>query len=259
MKEKDSTSFSWSREILEGKDDFDAALNSFLNKYPGIKHDNHETQQELLLLIKSHVKLLNTISTAIGKAHQEHDFFYNPDVCLDCLTSVENYLPKSLQTVDLIKNIATKHGLPSYSTNENSFFTLQKLINTFATSQSKAHLLNEFKQRSIPVEGFTKKFKKMKGNYLRLQLYVGIPLLALTCIIIFYGEIFLNAPFSGIQLIFTKAMIALSISIVGSSLIEGNVTTKWTLAKGLTIRAMGWVAVFLLLYFMNPANPGEVY
>ena len=61
------------------------------------------------------------------------------------------------------------------------------------------------------------------------------------------------------QLTLTKALLALSISIVGSSLIEGNIETNWSLGKGITIRAIGWAGIFLLIYLVNPSNPGEVF
>jgi len=116
-----------------------------------------------------------------------------------------------------------------------------------------------FVNRKISTKGFNYKFKKLKNRYLKLQLYIGIPLLLISGVIILIGENFLGKSFNGIQLIFLKMILSLSIATVGSTIIEGNADAKWSLNIGLTVRAVGWLAVFLILYFFNPANPGDVY
>jgi len=137
---------------------------------------------------------------------------------------------------------------------------MQRFINTFSDNSSKANLKKQFEEKQISISGFQLKFyKTMKAKFLRLQLWVGIPLLLICGATILMGEKLIGIDFKGIQLIFLKALMALSVSIVAASLIEGSATVKWTLQKGLAIRAAGWVAVFLLLYFLNPASPGDVH
>lgn len=247
------------QNILDKKNELDNFLGEFTTKYLSVKDDNQELQVLLNDLIGVHSDMLNTVSISIGQSHQQKDFFYNKDLQKDYVITTRNFISTSFKVIDLINTLIKKHSLAPYSIGESAYYTLQKLINTFSDCNTKNTLKSEFVKRNISIDGFRDKFKKMKHKYLRLQLYVGIPFLLLTLLIMFLGEHFLGKDFNGIQLIGIKAILALSISIVGSSLIEGNVETDWTLMKGLSIRAVGWAAVFLLLYFLNPANPGDVY
>lgn len=248
-----------SEKILQAKNNLDLQLADFISNYSNTKNDKISVQALVSNLITEHSNVLSTINIAIGKTHQEHDFFLSKDLQSDYLVTIENFLPVSFQVIDIVGQIIKKHQLNKYSINDRSYETIQRLVNTFASSDTKKSIKEDFKKRNISTKGFHKKFKHMKSKYLRTQLFVGIPLLLLCVILIFTGEFWLGKAFNGIQLIVLKALISLSVSIVGSSLIEGNVQTKWTLQKGLTIRAVGWVAVFLMIYFLNPANPGDVY
>jgi len=250
---------NYSKEILIKKDEFDHLLESLPLEYKNIFNDKAKIQQLVNKLLKSHVDLLNLISNSIGQSHQEKDFLYNPDLRKDYLGTTESFLESSFKAIDAINLIIAKHNLPKYQFENKSYFTLQKMINSFSNKEDKRKLKQEFEKRNISIVGFNHKFKKMKQKYLNLQLWIGIPFVIAFFILAFLGESLLGHPFNGIQLIGLKALLALSFSIVGSSLIEGSVETDWTLTKGLTIRAVGWVAVFLLLYFINPANPGDVY
>ncbi len=248
-----------SEKILHAKNNLDKQLADFISNYPNAKNDRVAVQALVSNLINEHSNVLSTINIAIGKTHQEYDFFLSKDLQSDYLVTIENFLPVSFQVIDVVGQITKKHQLTTYTINDRSYETIQRLVNTFASSDTKKSIKEDFTKRNISTKGFHKKFRHMKGKYLRTQLFVGIPLLLLCVILIFTGEQWLGKAFNGIQLIGLKALISLSVSIVGSSLIEGNVQTKWTLQKGLTIRAVGWVAVFLMIYFLNPANPGDVY
>jgi hypothetical protein len=247
------------KEILNSKKELDDSLVTFLKEYSNENITDSDVQSLVSDLLTKHISIINSINESVGKAHQKNDFFRNEDIKNDYLATVENFIETSLKIHDILKSIIKKHNLTDFTTGKNSYITIQKMVNTFSTKTNKEKIKNEFTNRNIPINGFNQKLKKVKGKYLRLQLFIGIPLLLLSIALIFLGEIYLGKPFNGIQLIILKALIALSISTVGSSLIEGNVETDWTLQKGLTIRAVGWVAVFLLIYFLNPASPGDVY
>lgn len=245
-------------KIIEAKNDLDNNLKEFLKQY---STENDSIQIQLLIndLLSKHTNVINIINNSIGQTHQEYDFYYNKDIRNDYVATIESFLPVSFKISELIDIIVKKHNLLVIQKTENKYITIQKLINSFSSKENRKKLVNEFTSRNININGFNQKFKRVKNKELRLQLYIGIPLLVASVILIFSGEYFLGKPFNGIQLIMLKALIALTISIVGSSLIEGSVKTNWTIQKGLTIRAIGWVAVFLLIYFLNPANPGDVH
>lgn len=245
-------------KIIEAKDKLDNNLKEFLIKY-NTEADSKNIQLLINELLSEHTNVINIINNSIGQTHQEYDFYYNADIKNDYVATIESFLPISFKISELINAIIKKHNLLEVQQTENKYITIQKLVNSFSSKENREKFLNEFISRNININGFNQKFKRVKNKELRLQLYIGIPMLLASVALIFSGEYFLGKPFNGIQLIMLKALIALTISIVGSSLIEGSVKTNWTIQKGLTIRAIGWVAVFLLIYFLNPANPGDVH
>ena len=155
--------------------------------------------------------------------------------------------------------VERKEKLTKWEIESSSFYVLQKFVNTFFDKVERQKVLSEFEKRNIKTNGFKLKFEKLKTKYLRTQLWIGIPILIITTVIILFAETLIGSKFNGMQLTLTKALLALSISIVGSSLIEGNIETNWSLGKGITIRAIGWAGIFLLIYLVNPSNPGEVF
>ncbi|MCY1660878.1 hypothetical protein [Chryseobacterium sp. SL1] len=244
--------------ILDEKEKLNNLLKSFLSSYNNTL-DEKSIQEIVNDLVIQFSNLLSKTNKCISDCHQKNDFFYNKDLRNDFKATVENYLEISFKLIDLIQFLVEKYSLTKISFKSTSFVLIQKFINTFFSKEEKNTYINEFKKRDIDLKGFEIKFKKLKTKYLQLQLIIGLPLLILTSGMVFFGEKLIGNSFNGIQLILTKALIALSISIVGSSLIEGQVETKWSLAQGITIRAIGWIAIFLLLYYINPANPGDVY
>lgn len=137
---------------------------------------------------------------------------------------------------------------------------MQRFLNSFAEQKIKDEIKQKFINQNVSVTGFNQKFTRtMKSKFIRVQLWIGIPLFIICGTAILFTELITGKPFNGIQLIFLKGFFALSISIVASSLIEGNARLKWSMQQGLVFRAAGWIAVFLLLYFLNPASPGDVH
>jgi hypothetical protein len=60
------------------------------------------------------------------------------------------------------------------------------------------------------------------------------------------------------QYMYLKGLMALEFSLLGESLREGKVNLNWTLKKSLVIIAVGWVAIFVLLYFSNPPPASQL-
>ncbi len=246
-------------KILNAKNDLDETLKSFSNAYQSCDKDKKCIERLITDLISQHSRMVNTVNSILGKVHRKRDFFIDKNIQQDYTGTLENFVPISLKLVDAINLGIEKNGLNKLRINENAYVTIQRFINTFSTKETKGKLKSEFQNRGISTNGFSQKFKQMKERHLKMQLGIGIPMLVLTAGIVYAGEYFLGQSFSGLQLILGKALISLSVSIVGSSLIEGSAETNWTLQKGLSIRAIGWVAVFLLLFYINPASPGDVH
>lgn len=244
--------------ILNEKINLNNLLSDFLNQYNEELEDN-KIQKIINEIISQYSTLLTKLNKCISDCHQKNDFFYSSDLRNDFKATINDYLKISFKFLDIIESLIKKHNLVQYVFPNQAFYVIQKFMNTFCSKLDKQDLEKEFSKRNIDTNGFNLKFKKVKNKLLKIQLWIGIPLLLLTTILIFGGESFLGTKFNGIQLTLLKAFISLSISIVGSSLIEGKVETKWTISQGISVRAIGWIAIFLLLYYFNPSNPGEVF
>lgn len=244
--------------ILEEKNKLNELLKDFINSYQNTS-TKVEQQQNVNNLIIQYSSLLTKTNKCISACHQKNDFFYSTDLKNDFIATIGNYLKLLFNLIDAINLLIKKEQLTSWEIESSSFYVIQKFVNTFFDKVEKQQVLAEFEKRNILTNGFKLKFEKLKTKYLRTQLWVGIPILIITILIILFAETLIGSKFNGIQLTLTKALLALSISIVGSSLIEGKIETNWSLGTGITIRAIGWVGIFLLIYLVNPSNPGEVF
>lgn len=244
--------------ILEEKNALNELLKDFISSYQS-SLTKVEHQENVNNLIIQYSSLLSKTNKCISDCHQKNDFFYSKDLKNDFIATIENYLNSLFNLIDAINLMIEKEKLTKWEIESSSFYVLQKFVNTFFDKVEKQKVLSEFEKRNIKTNGFKLKFEKLKTKYLRTQLWIGIPILIITTLIILFAETLIGSSFNGMQLTLAKALLALSISIVGSSLIEGNIETNWSLGKGITIRAIGWAGIFLLIYLVNPSNPGEVF
>jgi hypothetical protein len=244
--------------ILEEKSALNELLKDFISSYQS-SLTKVEHQENVNNLIIQYSSLLSKTNKCISDCHQKNDFFYSKDLKNDFIATIENYLNSLFNLIDAINLLIEKEELTKWEVESSSFYVLQKFVNTFFDKVEKQKVLSEFEKRNIKTNGFKLKFEKLKTKYLRTQLWIGIPILIITTLIILFAETLIGSAFNGMQLTLAKALLALSISIVGSSLIEGNIETNWSLGKGITIRAIGWAGIFLLIYLVNPSNPGEVF
>lgn len=247
-------------KILMTKRELDDSLKQFVVNYKNCNSEKAGIANLIGDISTKHTNLLNTVNRVLSEVHEEEDFFQNKNLKMDYRATVENFILTSLKIVEKINIIAVKNSIPKLTISPKSYDTLQRFINTFSDNETIEKYKSKFQEKNISISGFNQKFKpSMKAKFIKLQLWLGIPLFILCGATILLGEKIIEKDFNGIQLIFLKAFMALTVSIVASSLIEGNATVKWTLQRGLAIRAVGWVAVFLLLYFLNPASPGDVH
>lgn len=247
-------------KIKNAKSELDNSLRNFVTNYTNCNGDKVCVSKLIGDITTNHTNVLNTVSQVLADLHEEQDFFENKNLQRDYVGTVENFIPTSLKLIEVINGIAKKDGVTQISVSPKAYVTIQRFVNTFSEKQIIDELKDKFTEKGLSVSGFNQKYERtMKSKFIKLQLWLGVPLLLICGAAILFGENLIGSKFNGIQLIFLKAFMALTVSIVASSLIEGNATVKWSLQKGLAIRAVGWVAVFLLLYFLNPASPGDVH
>lgn len=251
---------SHSEKILNAKTELDNALTSFLKTYPNCKNQRNKVRHLILSISKKHTNTINIVNKALIDTHEESDFFDNKNAQLDYCGTLENFINTSLKLSEALKLITDKENIPDVLQSKNAYITMQRFLNSFAEQKIKDEIKQKFINQNVSVTGFNQKFTRtMKSKFIRVQLWIGIPLFIICGTAILFTELITGKPFNGIQLIFLKGFFALSISIVASSLIEGNARLKWSMQQGLVFRAAGWIAVFLLLYFLNPASPGDVH
>jgi len=66
--------------------------------------------------------------------------------------------------------------------------------------------------------------------------------------------LFIFPNLNGMQYFFCRVLLSLGITLIGSAFLEGTVKINWTIRKALSVKAFGWIAIFLLLYYFNPPS-----
>lgn len=156
------------------------------------------------------------------------------------------------KTIQLICN---KFSLPQIEPSCTSYATIQRVIKRFKPDMVEG-MKGKFVSVNLPLYGFNDKSKHsgwIKPNKVRLQLIMGIILL-----IVSGSLIFLVPNLTGSQYIFTRLILTLSVSLIGVATIEGSLKLNWSMTKTLFISATGWIAIFILIYFLNPPTPPKM-
>jgi len=166
-----------------------------------------------------------------------------------------NYCEMLIKYWTLVRRLEEVHQLTSLLPSVNAYGSIQRAVNKTAPKEQIGTFRARFQELKLPTMAFDNRnkhngFINPKERFTRLQLWIGTPFLLLTIVLAF-----LNPEMTGIQYHVIRVVLALSVSVVGSSLVQDNIQIKWTFQKSLAIRAAGWVAVFVLLYFANPPAP----
>jgi len=101
---------------------------------------------------------------------------------------------------------------------------------------------------------FVFNFNNMKNNWkigssnlTRTQIVIGLVFGIVTGYLIFsYPNL------TGMQYFFCRVFLSLGITLIGSAFLEGTVKINWTIKRMLSVKAFGWLAIFILLYYFNP-------
>jgi hypothetical protein len=142
-------------------------------------------------------------------------------------------------------------ALPPPTVSITSYASIQRVIKKFHPAEVndlKAH----FKEVNLPVHGFESNAEHSgwKKSNVKLQLWIGVPLLAVCGILTFVFP-----SITGMQYLFLRFLLALSVSMVGSAFLQGFANLSWSVQKSFTFTASGSVAIFVLLTYFNPPSP----
>lgn len=150
-----------------------------------------------------------------------------------------------------LRQLSEKFSVSSPTPSTNAYSSIQRLINYFEKEKSY-ELKNKFMAAKLPTNGFDHK-TKFSGwqigsrNLTITQIVVGLVFIVITGLIIFNKDVL-----NGMQYFFSRAVLSLGLTLIGSALLEGTVKLDWTIQKSITIKAVGWVALFIMLYYFNP-------
>jgi hypothetical protein len=132
---------------------------------------------------------------------------------------------------------------------DNFLYTSQVILKTYRKDKA-IKIKEDFISNNIPIKGFESKDKyKLKSLKIDwVSLLIGIILLLISGILVFNVDIS-----TGMQYYFSRILISLSIALIFTSIAKNKIQAKISL-PGIAITAVGTIAVFLILYLVNPAE-----
>lgn len=136
---------------------------------------------------------------------------------------------------------------------KTAYSSIQRFIKHFHKNKV-VELKNKFMKNNLPTNGFDDNatfsgWEIGSKNLTIAQIIFGVLFISLSGIIIFNKE-----TLNGMQYFFSRAILSLGLTLIGSALLEGTVKLNWTINKSLTIKAVGWVSLFIMLYYFNPPS-----
>lgn len=150
-----------------------------------------------------------------------------------------------------LRKLSAKFTVACPTPSLTAYSSLQRLLKYFQ-KENLSELKEKFMAAKLPTKGFDDKaefsgWKIGSRNLTITQIVIGSVFTVAAGIIIFR-----YAVLTGMQYMFSRAILSLGLTLVGSALLEGTVKLDWTVKKSLTIKAVGWVSLFIMLYYMNP-------
>lgn len=152
-----------------------------------------------------------------------------------------------------LQSLSENFSITCPTPSTDAYSSIQRLLKYFEKEKS-----NKFKDKfmvaNLPTNGFDNK-TKFSGwqigsrNLTITQIAVGLVFILITGLIIFNKD-----TLNGMQYFFNRAILSLGLTLIGSALLEGTVKLDWTIQKSITIKAVGWVALFIMLYYFNPPS-----
>ena len=167
----------------------------------------------------------------------------------DILTSIENILEWFITLSLALSVVSERIEIPNALTSKNHLRTSQILLKNYR-KDSAQRLMATFKSHNLSVEGFMSK-DNIRFNTIKFDLpsvLAGSILLIIGLFLVF--NIGLQ---TGMQYFITRILIALGTGFLISGFGKSYISAEFKF-KGTAITSIGAAAVFLILYFINPAE-----
>ncbi len=230
--------------VLVLKASFDSSLLDLLTEILKNSLTNktyHRALSSLSNLVTEFEHFLTTASSDtvdISKAYAE-----------DILVSIENILivcAKSWEAFEAASNcLNTTITLPTGS----YLFTSQAIFKTYKKHRAK-QIESTYTAMNLPISGFNHK-KSLKLNQMKIhipQTIAGSTLMSIGIVLTFFIGLE-----TGTQYFISRILIALGSGFLITGLTKDYIKTKFNI-NGATITASGAIAIFLILFFFNPAS-----
>ena len=163
-----------------------------------------------------------------------------------------NFVETIIRHWVVLRKYCVKFNLIAPEPSVTAYASLQRVIKRFFPDLT-GKIKKKFGDNNLPVYGFEHAAKhsgwKMKKN-LAIQIIVGAVCLIIGGILAFV----FNHP-TGIQYMFMRGLFALGFAGVAVGILVGTVKVNWSVSKSLAITATGGIAIFGILYFLNPPSP----
>lgn len=177
----------------------------------------------------------------------------NPDQAVRKPEDAINIVPLIVRHWRVVRKYCKQFNLPVPEASPTAYATIQRVIKKFYPVKV-LEIRKQFTDMALPTEGFDSKSEhtgwKKRAPY---EVIAGIIIFIASGILVFT----FNDP-TGVQYIYLKLAMAIGGSITLMGLGHGFINIKWSMTKNLLIVAGGTVALFILLYFLNPPSPPDM-
>lgn len=170
----------------------------------------------------------------------------------DILTSIENVLRFSISYWDIIGQISNKYTHVKHSPPKNFLKTAQSILRTY-NKKSANNMKNNFKKHNLPIDGFISKDKYfLTQKFFDCKLFIaGISILLAAIMLEYYGLVD-----NGNKYLIFRIFVAFGCSLLYCS--RGDKLSLKTEIANTKIKTSGAIAMFVLVYLVNPASKPSI-
>ncbi|MCU1753230.1 hypothetical protein [Pseudomonas sp. 6D_7.1_Bac1] len=229
---------------LELKGRFNSSLSDLLTEMQehSLTHKtyNHalSSLSDLITAFEHYLTNASSDTIDISKTHTE-----------DILASIENILFLCANSWVAFEAASEYFDTPITLPTGSYLFTSQAIFKTYKKQKAK-EIESIYTTLNLPISGFNHK-KSMRFNQMKIHIPQTIAGSALLSIGIFLA--FFIGLETGTQYYISRILIALGAGFLITGLTKDYIKTKLNV-NGTTITASGAIAIFLILYFSNPAS-----
>jgi len=233
---------------LELKGRFNSSLSDLLTEL----NENRLTSKTYNLALSSLSEFTTKFEHFLTNASSD-TIYISKTHTEDILASIENILILCADSWKVFEVISNQLNTPISLPTGSYLFTSQAIFKTYKKHRAE-EIESIYNKLNLPISGFKHK-KPLKFNQMKIhipQTVAGsILMLAGTALAFFMGLE------TGMQYFISRILIALGAGFLITGLTKDYIKTKFNI-NGTTITASGAIAIFLILFFFNPA-PAPTY